>query len=82
MPVSTSLPQFGQVAVAMLPTMKVNSHSGQEIRGEGRAGGGGALGGRGAVIPPPGGIAPGASRTTLTDPQAGHPNRPGPGTSN
>src|SRR5687767_6305783 len=61
--------------------MKVNSHSGQETRGEGGSGGRGEggvwFGGGGA----PGG-APAAARTMFTEPQAGQVKRPGPGTSN
>jgi hypothetical protein len=43
-PVSTSVPQFGQDAFSIAPTMNVKSHSGQEIFGEGGSGRGGGGG--------------------------------------
>jgi hypothetical protein len=80
-PVDTSDPQFGHLAVSTLPTMKVNSQTGQETRG---AGGSGGRGGGGVELVEVGGAAglPGAALTMLTEPQTGHENRPGPGTSN
>ena len=60
--------------------MKVNSQAGHEIRGEGGSGGRGGGGEAfGAVAA---GGAPAAALTMLTEPQTGHENRPGPGTSN
>ncbi len=43
-PVGTSAEQLGQVAVAILPTTKVKSHSGHSIFGRGSSGGGGGGG--------------------------------------
>jgi hypothetical protein len=61
--------------------MKENSQTGQETRG---AGGSGGRGGGGVELVEVGGGAglPGAALTMLTEPQTGHENRPGPGTSN
>lgn len=43
-PVSTSEPQFGQVAISICPTMNVNSHSGHCNFGDGVSGAGGGGG--------------------------------------
>ena len=61
--------------------MKVNSQVGQETLGDGGSGGRGG-GGVGLVAVGAVGAVPGAALTMLTDPQTGHENRPGPGTSN